>query len=310
MIDLHTHSTHSDGTCTPTEVAELALRAGLRAVSLTDHDTTSSAAEMEAACAERGIEWVPGIELSLVDSENVTDRRGVISDVHAHVLVYWPPLDPAHPFQRRLEQIRAGRKQRNIDLLEVLHGAGFTDITFEDLVAEAKGTDNIGKPHIAKLMVERHPDLVHGATHDYYQPIYDDFIGDQGLYYIARETPPLDEMIALLRAHPVEGGRPLIVIAHPLRNYFGDASQGHVEQHLGALLARFKDRGVDGIEGYYGGFDEDMRRFVVQTTKDTGLLVTGGSDFHGTVKPGVKIAHGAHGVRVPDEVLEAMKAAR
>jgi hypothetical protein len=310
VIDLHTHSTHSDGTKTPTEVAELARVAGLTAIALTDHDTTSSADEMAEACAQRGLDYIPGIELSLVDPLYETTRGGVVGPVHAHVLVYWPPLDLDHPFQQRLEDVRRGRVERNHTLLARLRDAGFTSFTYADLVRVAGGEENIGKPHFAELMVTHHPELVRGATTGDYQPVYDHFIGDQGQYYVERESPTLDEILTLLRDYPTEGGRSLVVIAHPLRNYFGDASTERMERELGSLFRSFRDRGVDGVEAYYGGWPEETRRFVLDTAKGAGLLVTGGSDFHGEAKPHVVIAQGAHGVHVPDDVLTALRAAR
>src|ERR1700722_15082254 len=128
MIDLHLHSTFSEGSDTPRELAAKAAKLGLRAVSLTDHDSTLSFDEMSEATRRRGIELVPGVEVSLRDNEFPMTRGGQIVPRNVHVLAYFLPMEPTHPIQRQLAQLRHDRDVRNLELVEVLQRRGFTTL--------------------------------------------------------------------------------------------------------------------------------------------------------------------------------------
>ena len=139
MIDLHTHSTFSDGSDTPRELAAKAHKLGLHAISLTDHDSTRSFTEMDVATTEYGIELVPGVEVSLRDNEFPMRRGEREVPRNVHVLAYFLPMTPAHPLQQQLASLRHDRDVRNLELVSLLQEKGFERLTLEYL------TDDLGQ---------------------------------------------------------------------------------------------------------------------------------------------------------------------
>lgn len=306
MIDLHTHSSFSDGSDTPTELAQRAHRIGLTAIALTDHDTTASHAEMAGACAGHGIELVTGVEVSVRENEFPTTRDGHSAPRSVHLLGYFLPLDPGHPLQLKLAELRGDREVRNALLVEALQEQGFERLTFEYLIALAGKRDSIGRPHFARAMFELHPEIVGDRTDESWNRVFIDWLGTGGRAYIPKTSIPLEDFIA-----SAQGSGAVFSIAHPLVNYLDDFTASSAEATMPKVMASLRERGVRGIEAYYGSTDASLRALMVKLTRDAGMIPTGGSDYHGSYKKDIALGFGRTGdLRVPDGILDELKAAR
>jgi len=306
VIDLHTHSNFSDGSDTPDELARRAQVTGLTAIALTDHDTTASAGAMAAACATAGVEHVVGVEVSLADT--AFPRRGADGATSArqvHVLAYFVPLDSVSPVQVRLAELRRDRDRRNNELLERLRALGFTRLSMPDLVTRAHSADAIGRPHFAQAMFELHPEIVGENTSENWRRLFDQWLGDSGRAYVARAGTTIEEFVEVAR-----GSGTVFSVAHPHLNYLEHVSTATVAERLPPIIASLKDRGFAGVEAYYGGTSPEVRALMVKLTRDAGLIPTGGSDYHGFYKEDVSLGIGRGDLRVPDEVLDELKAVR
>ncbi|GIU92575.1 MAG: phosphatase [Acidimicrobiia bacterium] len=277
-VDLHTHSTASDGSDTPTELVSKAARAGLTAIALTDHDTQEGVPEALAAAQKEGIELVPGVELSLD-----WPQGGM------HLVVLWLPPGPG-PLQDRLAELRRGRDRRNIEIVERLNQLGL-DITIEEVAARA-GDGSVGRPHIAAVLVEK------GYCADI-ADAFDRYLASGRPAYVHRPRLAPEEAISLARA-----GGAVPVLAHP--HTLGLDAPGEMAD----LLERLTGAGLVGIECHYGAYDEGGRRGMVALAERFGLVPSGGSDYHGSYKPGVELGTGKVGLGVPDSVLADLAAAR
>jgi predicted metal-dependent phosphoesterase TrpH len=306
VIDLHTHSVFSDGSDTPDQLADAAAEVGLSAIALTDHDTTASAAEMAAACARVGVEHVVGVELSLVDDLFPrTLAGGGLEPRHVHVLAYFFPVDPAHPLQGLLTDLRAERDGRNAKLLARLVDLGFTRLTWADVVARARGEESVGRPHFAEAMFAHHPEIVGEQTPENWRRLFDEWLGDGARAYVPREGRTVGEVADLVRGTGV-----VLSVAHPHLNYLGGASPAEVASSLPEILTSLRGRGVRGSEAYYGGVGPEMRAALLAAARDAGMIATGGSDYHGIFKD-VRLGVGATGdLRVPDDVLVRLREVR
>jgi 3',5'-nucleoside bisphosphate phosphatase len=306
VIDLHTHSACSDGSDTPTELAANAAAAGLTAIALTDHDTTSSHEEMAAACANHGIELVAGVEVSLRDTAVTRrDADGSEHPINVHVLAYFVPVDESSAIQRALAELRTDRDTRNRALVDLLVSLGFADLTLDYLVHLAGRVDSIGRPHFARAMTELHPEIVGPASTESTSRIFSEWLGVGGRAYIPKTERTIEEFV-----RTGDGDGVVFSIAHPLLNY-GLTNHSAIVSRGPALLSSLRDRGITGVEAYYGGTTEETRRVVAKVTRDVGMVPTGGSDYHGTYKPDVALAKGRFGdLHVQDEVLVELKAAR
>ena len=307
MIDLHTHSNFSDGSDSPAQLAAHAAELGLSAIALTDHDTTLSHDEMAVACHEHGIELVPGVEISLLDT--VVARRGPRGESFprgVHVLAYYLPLDTEHPVQHLLARLRRDRAERNVRLATRLQELGFTRLSIEGVTARAANAEGVGRPHFAAAMFELHPEIVGERNPTSWSQLFVDWLGATGRAYVPKTTLTLEDFITVAR-----GSGTVFSIAHPLLNYLPGYSASSIQEQMPAILATLRERGVAGVEAYYGGTNEATRALMVKLTRDAGLIPTGGSDYHGLFKEDVSLGVGHSGdLRVPDEVLVELKAAR
>ena len=307
MIDLHTHSSFSDGSDTPEELAERAARLHLRAIALTDHDTTASHQDMAAACDRLGLELVPGVEISVLDARfpRVTpDGRRVARGVH--VLAYFLPLEETHPVQVMLARLRRDRAERNERLIERLRELGFTRLSREAVSAHAAGAEVVGRPHVAAAMFALHPEIVGERTPASWSRLFVDWLGTTGRAYVPKTTLTLEDLVATAR-----GSGTVFSLAHPLLNYLPEASTATIETQMPAIMASLRERGVAGVEAYYGGANSATRSLMVKLARDAGLIPTGGSDYHGLFKADVSLGVGHSGdLQVPDEVLDELRAAR
>lgn len=242
-IDLHAHTTASDGTLSPGALIQSAAAAGLSAVAVTDHDSVAGHEEALAAGARLRVEVIPGVELSA----DAGDR-----DVH--VLGYFVPRDDA-TFAARLQELRRRRMDRAQRMVDRLRSAG-VDIRMEDVLQEAAG-DAIGRPHVARALLRIGTVKTVGEA-------FMRYIGRDGSCFVPKTPFPVAEAIgALLEA------RALPVIAHPA--LIGDDS----------LLDTFVAAGMRGIEVWHPDHDPGARARYRAFARSHGLVMTGGSDFHG-----------------------------
>lgn len=249
--DLHTHTLASDGTCTPNENVRLSKEAGLHTVAITDHDTVAGIREAVAAGEKYDIQVIAGVEISSV---------GIGQDIH--VLGYFVPYENEE-FEMELKKLRGSRHDRNILLIKRLNELGI-DITLEKVYQRkaakegTEGTDkNIGRPHIAEELVEM--GLVASM-----EEAFDKYLGKDGIAYVRSPRISPQEAIKLIRRF---GG--VSVLAHPGLYDNND----YVEELIVC--------GLDGIEVYHPDNSEENRQTYLQLAEDYGLVVTGGSDFHG-----------------------------
>ena len=262
-IDLHTHTTASDGSLTPTALLQKAHELGLAALAVTDHDTIGGLAEAAGAARELGLDFLPGVELSVEDK-----------DGRFHLLGYG--FDPEHPeLAEKLITLRRSRAARNVQMAAKMAALGLP-VTLDDVRAAAQKqggeeSEVIARPHFAQALISKG---VVSST----QEAFDKYLASGKPLYQAKEVlTPADAIGLLHRA----GG--VAVMAHP----------GLVPLSEGALAARVAalhdEAGLDGIEALYSQHSPaDTERFL-ELARRHGLLVTGGSDFHGTPKPHVPL---------------------
>ena len=306
MIDLHTHSTFSDGSDTPSELAAKAHQLGLHAISLTDHDSTRSFTEMDVAATSFGIEIVPGVEVSLRDNEFPMIRGDREVPRNVHVLAYYLPMTPAHPLQQQLASLRHDRDVRNLELVALLQQKGFERLTLEYLTNISGNVHSVGRPHFARAMFELHPEIVGERTDARWNQLFIDWLGSSGFAYIPKTSMPIEQFV-----DAAKGSSTVFSIAHPLVNYVGDMSSAAIEKTMPRVLESLRERGFKGVEAYYGGTNEATRKLMVKLTRDAGMIPTGGSDYHGHYKEDVSLGVGRSGdLRVPDEILDELKSAR
>jgi hypothetical protein len=306
VIDLHTHSSFSDGSDTPEELARKAASLGITAIALTDHDTTASHNEMAAACAQYGIELVRGVEISLRDTEHMrTGPNGQSTPTGVHVLAYFLPLEAESPIQLLLKQLRDEREIRNRKLVTLLQDQGFDRLTLDDVVSHAGSLYSVGRPHFATVMFEQHPEIVGVRNDENWGRLFVDWLGNDGRAYIPKSDMTIEQFVAA-----GAGTSTFFSIAHPLVNYLPYRTDNEVDQLMPAIAASLRERGFRGIEAHYGGTSAETRALMIKLTRDAGMIPTGGSDYHGSFKTNVQLGSGRSGdLRVPESVLEEMKAA-
>ena len=307
MIDLHTHSNFSDGSDSPTQLAAKARDLGLRAIALTDHDTTASHVEMRAACEEYGLELVPGVEISLLDTS--FPRRSASGESvprGVHVLAYFLPLESTHPVQQLLARLRHERRERNARLVETLRDLGFERLTLENVSKHAANNEGVGRPHFAAAMFELHPEIVGERTSESWSRLFVDWLGSTGRAYVPKTTLTIEDFVDTAR----DSGT-VFCVAHPLLNYLPEYSATTISQEMPRILNSLRERGLLGAEAYYGATSKATRALMVKLTRDAGLIPTGGSDYHGFFKEDVSLGVGYSGdLHVPDEILDELKMAR
>jgi predicted metal-dependent phosphoesterase TrpH len=269
ITELHCHTTASDGLLSPTEVVQLARRRDVELLAITDHDTIDAHDEAVAAGRDMGVRVLPGIEVSSLSTQG-----------EVHVLGYGvQPRD-----DRTLESIRAMRQVRQSRARGMLAklGALGVDIPFERVKAIA-GDAMIGRPHVARALVE-------AGVVTTTQQAFDRYLAEGGSAFVPHDglTPP--QAISLIHA---SGG--LAVLAHPAL-YRGD---------LGALLTDLLIAGLDGIEAFYPLHTPAQTVKFTVWARQNGLLVTGGSDFHGAASD-LEVSLGS--IHVPDEYISALEA--
>ena len=272
MIDLHSHTNESDGTCSPAELIEEAARAGVRILGVTDHDTFRGFDKAVAVAQERGIELVCGIELS-------TKLHGQ----SVHLLGYFLGENGLSEFRTWVLDMQASRRDRNIRLVARLQELGF-NITLEE--AEARGRGMTGRPHFAQLLVEK------GYVSSM-REAFDDYLDESAKGYVYRREPQFAEGVERIRR---AGG--IASLAHPVR----------VRGDVPRLMPELCEAGMNAIEAYHSDHSPHDTALYLDLAKNYGLLVTGGSDFHGSVKPGVKLGTGCAGnLKIPGDLVDRLR---
>lgn len=274
-IDLHVHSSASDGTFSPSALLMEAKKAGLSAMALTDHDTMDGIAEAEAAAKTLGIELVPGVEFS-------TDYKGC----EVHVLGFYLSADYT-PLQKKLAEFRDFRVTRNERMTERLREEGFS-ITMEQL-EERFPESVLTRAHIANYLLET------GQIPDK-KTAFSEYIGDNCRCYIQRPKISPFEASALIQE---AGG--LSVLAHPV--LYDSLS----EEELAQMIRELRDGGLCGLESLYSENTADDEARMRQLADSYGLLISGGSDFHGANKPDIRLGVGKGNLRIPYSILQALK---
>ncbi len=286
IIDLHVHSTKSDGTLTPTELVQYAIEKGLSAFALTDHDTTEGIDEAIMAAAKHNesiqngikeglpLEVIPGIEFS-------TEYFG--KDIHILGL-YIDYNSPA--FKAKIQEFVDSRILRNQKMCQSLASDGI-DITYEKLLEENPGCV-ITRSHYAKYLLQ------HGYTTSM-KEAFERYIGDHCKHFIPREKITPMQAVSLINE---VGG--MSFLAHPTLYHMSD-------RVLDGLIHELKEVGLAGIEAVYStytqGEEASMRKFASKYN----LLISGGSDFHGSIKPKLDLAIGYGKLFIPESILDTIK---
>jgi predicted metal-dependent phosphoesterase TrpH len=276
IIDLHTHSTASDGSMSPAELVRHAKENGLSAIALTDHDTVDGIEEALEEGSRTGIEVIPGIELSVEYQPEM------------HILGYFTEKSVYKSIRQELTLIKQGRDERNIKIIIRLNDLGI-NITENEVRNVAMG-EIVGRPHIARVLVSK------GYVNSI-EEAFDKYLSKQGLAYFRRfELKPADGIKAIRNA----GG--IAVIAHPvfLRKSY---------EEMDKLLGELKEYGLAGIEAIYSENSKEDTGNLLRLAIKHELLATGGSDFHGTFKNGIEIGSGRGNLKVPYELLEKLRRA-
>jgi 3',5'-nucleoside bisphosphate phosphatase len=271
VIDLHTHTTFSDGSLTPTELVEEAMALGLSAVAVTDHDTVDGLPEALAAGERLGIRVVPGVEINLEHEQVTMDLLG-----------YFLNGSPSADLRAELSRLRGYRDERNERILKRLAELGYPLAPGE--LASAADNGAVGRPHIAEAMVRR----------GYVSSIREAFekvLRRGAPAWVDRRRLSLSVAIRLLRG---SGGLP--VLAHPGLLRTDSAGLTRIVRDAGKL-------GLVGIECYHPLHDRAMVTQCLSLAGKYGLVPTGGSDYHGSVKPGIHLGQASLGQPLPDELL-------
>lgn len=276
IIDLHMHSTASDGTDTPKELVHIAKKAGLSAMALTDHDTLAGLEEAEKTAREERIEFVPGCEISTASEYG-----------SQHILGLWVPK--ANPYLKDfLLKARERRKNRNLQMFKNLEKVG---IAFQPEELAALDMTSLGRPHIAALLVAK------GIVPDY-KTAFNEYIGKGCPAYVPKASPEASEAIKIL----AECGA-TVVWAHPLLYPLA-------QEQLETLIQRYAKAGLTAIEVWHSAHTPEQTRLLTSLAKKYNLNESGGSDYHGRAKPDIKPATGRANLHLSYEILEKLKASR
>ncbi len=279
MIDLHTHTNESDGSCTPLELVDRALAMGLEALGISDHDTFAGYDQAAEPARAYALDLVCAIELSTRMSG---DRRRTV-----HVLAYFLHQPPSPEFRRWVNGLLESRRERNVRLVAKLQGMG---VPIELSEVERIGRTLTGRPHFARVLIQK------GFARDY-DDAFRSYFGETGPAFVERHGPEVREA-----AEQVAAAGGLAVLAHPIRLGVRDAVAEE------SLIRELRDAGLKGIEVYHSDHGPaDMQRYAA-IAKKYDLAVTGGSDFHGDAKPDIDLGTGRNGnLEIPKSVLEELR---
>ncbi len=271
-IDLHIHSTASDGTYSPSELIDLAEKQNLAVVALTDHDTVAGLTEFMKKAELSDVIAVPGVEVAV--NWNYKEL---------HILGLWIK-DDCTELNNLLKEIRDNRHIRNDKIIDKLQKNGY-DITIDEVKEVAKG-ESIGRPHLASILVKK----------GYFKTVKDVFstcLARGGTGYASRILPDLKTAISAIHK---AGGKTFW--AHPVHRNRSNT------KNILSDLKYFKSLGLDGVEAYYSEFSQAQHEMLLKYAKDLNMLVCGGSDFHGDNQPTILIGKGRGNLSIPESVYD------
>ena len=268
MIDLHTHSTASDGTCTPSQLISYAAEKKISAIALTDHDNIDGILEAQEKAKELGIEFIPGIEISIEWPSGEFHLLGL------------GLKKPGKKLLETIEFLRGERDSRNKKIIQKLQEYNI-DISYEELV-EKSGTKTIGRPHFAKLLMEK--GIIKKT-----QQAFNLFLAKGRPCYVDKTGENLRKAVEAIKE---SGGIP--VQAHPMSMY---VSWGKMEE----TMLEVRKSGVEGLESHQPGIRLSEARRLEELAEMLGMLSTAGSDFHGEkVRADRKIGYSSGGYKIED----------
>ena len=270
ICDLHTHSVFSDGFCTPTQIVENAVRIGLEAVALTDHDSIDGLPEFLSAAAGKPIEAVAGAEFAVL-----------WEGTELHLLGLFIPQNAFASIGTLMEQVHQRREQCVHDLVESLKRAGF-DLDFDMLKQHAQG--QVTRAHVAAAIEKM--GIMHAST------AFQTLLKPGAGHYTSPQRLPFTQVLDMLCD---VGAVP--VLAHPLLNM--------TPQQLAQFLPVAKKQGLVGMECIYSAYDAQTTAHAFALAQSCGLLPSGGSDFHGSIRPEASLGNGAH--PIPYSFLQALR---
>lgn len=280
-IDLHIHSTASDGTLTPSEILALAVQLDLKAVAITDHDTLSGSVRALAEGIPSSLDFLTGIEISAAAPDGYRLKGSV------HILGYG--IDPHHTgLCALLKKLMTARENRNPKIIARLNEMGM-DLSIEEL-NQITGGGSAGRPHIAQLMIKK---KMASSIDD----AFDRFLGKDKPAYVNKFRAPMDQAIGAINA---AGG--IAVLAHPYLNNI------HEPSIFETFLLTLKSMGLGGIEAMYPEHPREAAHLYCRLARKHGLLITGGTDFHGQVTPNIQVGIGDGTFHVPYSIYEALAA--
>jgi predicted metal-dependent phosphoesterase TrpH len=282
-IDLHIHSTASDGSFTPAEILDYAQKLNLAAIAITDHDSIDGSREALRIGIPPSLNFLTGVEISAAHPPFFPGSGSF------HILGYDIQLDN-RGLNQELGKLQDARKNRNPSILDRLNELGF-QISLEE-VRQAAGDGQLGRPHIAYAMVKKG----YVASID---EAFDKYLGTTGPAYVDKYRISCEQAINIIRG---AGGVP--VLAHPALLDIEN------NQKLDALLQNLMKLGLAGIEVYYPGHSSQQIQEYTELAEKHGLLMTGGTDFHGTITPQIKMGSGKGSLFIPYLLYEKLRSAR
>lgn len=274
LIDLHSHTNESDGSVSPSELIDIARRGQVGILAITDHDTFAGYDLAQPIAKNLGVDLICGIELSARLEEH-----------SSHLLGYFMNAADLCAFRDWIGELRSSRRDRNVRLASRLRELGI-ELTLEE--AEARGRAVTGRPHFAQLLVQKG----YAAS---LKEAFDKYLDEGAPAYVQRNEPDFFEAIQKVR-----GARGIASLAHPVR----------LKCDLASVLPRLLESGLNAIEAYHTDHSPADTQLYVSLANRCGLLCTGGSDFHGTTKPGIELGKGRGGnLKVPENVVKELRTA-
>ena len=273
--DLHLHTTASDGSLTPAELTALAAGEGFDVIAVSDHDSVSGVLAAQEAGKQLGVSVIPAVELSAQ------------SDTELHILGYFIDIHNKK-LQDAMAYALQVRNERQVEVCQKLKEQGF-QITMDELKAEAGGNDVLCRAHFAQIMVRKgYAESVKDAFNRYLSV---------GCYaYSNRQALTGPEAVSLIRE---AGGIAVAAHLHLIKK---------PDDQLREYLKELIPYGLDGVEGYYTDYTPDMEQRYRAMAKELGLVISGGTDYHGANKPHIAIGKGKGNLEIPYSVLEGLKA--
>ena len=290
MIDLHTHSTASDGSLSPSELISEAKRRGLSAIALTDHDTLGGLEEAARAAEDLGLRFIPGIEIEICrfrptareESCAETPAPEVSGEFH---LLGLGISRPSRAFLDEVAGLSRRREARNREILDRMHELSI-DASYEEIQALAGG-HSVGRPHFAAFLVER-------RIAKNREQAFARYLGKGKAFYVPTEGMDFEKALSGIKE---SGG--IAVLAHPMSLY---VAWGRLPE----LVQSLKDQGLDGLEAWHPTAKVRTCKRLEELALSLGLAVTAGSDFHGEARPDRKLGITAGGKKIDDAFLAAI----